>query len=92
MSLINVGNNELPYSQSITLTTPSPHLQLNKLSVTLDFVYILLGYLLIMHTGDAVIRSREYSIINVEDILTTAELQLNYPHDLNELIIQLQSA
>lgn len=92
VSLINVGNNELPYSQSITLTTPLLHLQLDKLSVTLDFVQVLSGHLSITHGGEAVIGSREYSIVNIEDIPTIAELQLNCPHGSNELTIQLQSA
>jgi hypothetical protein len=74
VSLINVGNNELPYSQLIKLTTPLLHLQLDKLSITLDFVQVLLGHLSITHGGDAMIGSREYSIVNVKDIPTTAEL------------------
>jgi hypothetical protein len=36
VSLITIRHKQLPYSQLITLTTPSLHLQLDKLSLTLD--------------------------------------------------------
>ncbi|KAF8846614.1 hypothetical protein BDZ45DRAFT_812194 [Acephala macrosclerotiorum] len=93
VSPINVGNNDLPYSQSITLTTPSLHLQLDRLFIALDFVQVLSGHLSTTHAGDAV-RGREYSIVivNVEDIPTTTELRLSCPLGSNELTIQLQNA
>jgi hypothetical protein len=47
VSLITIRYKQLPYSQLITLATPSLHLQLDKLSLTLDFLRVCLGYLLI---------------------------------------------
>jgi hypothetical protein len=35
------------------------------------------------------IKNKEYFIVNIKDILTIMELQLNCLHGLNELIIQL---
>ncbi|KAH7303692.1 hypothetical protein BKA65DRAFT_225965 [Rhexocercosporidium sp. MPI-PUGE-AT-0058] len=90
-SLINVGNDDLPYSQSITLTTPSLHLQLDKVSITLDFVQVLSGHLSITRAND-VMMGREHFIVNVEDIPTTPELRLSCPHRSNKLTIRFQNA
>jgi hypothetical protein len=42
------------YSQLITLTTPSLHSQLDKLSLTLDFLRVSSGHLLIAQVEDAI--------------------------------------
>jgi hypothetical protein len=47
VSLIDIGRDELPYRQPITLMTPPLHLQLGNLSLMVDFVQVLSGHLLI---------------------------------------------
>ena len=92
VSLIDIGRDELPYRQRITLTTPSLHLQLGNLSLTVDFVQVLSGHLLITRAGDAAVESKDYSVANIEDIPTSTELPLKCPHGSNELTIQLRSS
>jgi hypothetical protein len=53
------------------LTTPSLHLQLGKLSVTLEFVQVLSGRLSILQVEDAVVVRKGHRVVNIEDILTT---------------------
>ena len=45
VSLITIGDKELPYSQSVSLATPSLHLELDTLYLTLDFLQVISGYL-----------------------------------------------
>jgi hypothetical protein len=90
-SVVNIGNNDLPYSQFIKLTTPSLNLQLGKLFVTLDFVQVSSGHLSITRAGDAVV-GNDNSTVNVEEIPTAGELRLNCPDGSHKLAVQLQSA
>jgi hypothetical protein len=92
VSLIDIGRDELPYRQPVTLTTPSLHLQIDKLSLTVDFVQVLSGHLLITRAGDAAVESKDCSVANIEDIPTSTELPLKCPHGSNELIIQFRSS
>lgn len=91
ISSITIGYTELPYSKSIILTTPTLHLQLNKLSLTLDFVKVISGHLSIMTIRDDSIRDKEIQVIDIKDIPTTTELILSCPQGSNEIKIQLQS-
>ncbi len=75
--LITVRHNELRCSQSITLNTPSLNLQLDKLSLTLDFVQVLSGRVSITQIDGAAMAQKRYPVINIKDIPTTTELQLN---------------
>jgi hypothetical protein len=77
VSLITIRHKQLPYSQLITLTTPSLHLQLNKLSLTLDFLRVSSSYLLIAQVEDAIVSCKGYRAVNIEDIPTTTELRLS---------------
>ena len=90
--LIIIRHDELPCSRSITLLTPSLHLQLDELALTLDFVQVMSGHLSIAPAEECPLWSKESAIVNIEDIPTTSELQLNCPHDSNRLSIQLQNA
>jgi hypothetical protein len=92
LSLINIGHNELPYHQPVTLTTPSLYLQIDKLSLTVDFVQVSSGHLLITRAGDAAVESKDCSVTNIEDIPTSTELPLKCPHGSNELTIQFRSS
>ena len=91
VSLITIRHKELPYSQLITLTTLSLHLQLDKLSLTLDFLRVCSGHLLIAPVEDAIASCKGYHAVNIEDIPTTTELRLSYSQNLNELTFQLQT-
>ena len=92
VSLITIGSSELPYSQTVILTTPTLHLQLNELSLSLDFVKVVSGHLSISHVGDASTRSKALQVIDIEDIPTTKELELDCVQSSNELTVYLQSA
>jgi len=89
VSLITIRHKQLPYSQLITLATLSLYLQLDKLSLTLDFLRVYSGHLLIAQVEDAITSYKGYRAINIEDILTTTELRLSYLQNLNELTFQL---
>jgi hypothetical protein len=91
VSLVSVRHGQLPYSQSITLTTPSLYLQLDRLSITLEFVQVLSGRLSISQSEYAAPRSKGLRVVDIKDIPTTTELQLNCSRDSKELKIQLQS-
>jgi hypothetical protein len=92
ISLITIEYNQLPYSQLITLATPSLHLQLDKLSLTLDFLQVISGHLLIAQVEDMIASCKGYYAVNVEDIPTTTELRLSCLQNSNELKFQLQIA
>ncbi|EPE34262.1 hypothetical protein GLAREA_07275 [Glarea lozoyensis ATCC 20868] len=92
ISLIDIGYSELPYSQFIVLTTPLLHLQLNELSLTLDFARVTSGHLSIEPVREDSARNKEVHVIDVKDIPTTTELTLDCPRGSNKLTIQLQSA
>lgn len=89
--LVTVQNSDLPYCQSITATTPVLQVQLNMLSLMVKFIQVFSGQLLISHAEDAASRSGEYQVVNIKDIPTTAELQLQCLDNSNKLLIQLQN-
>jgi hypothetical protein len=92
VSLITIRHKELPYSQLITLTTPSLHLQLDRLSLTLDFLQVFSGHLLIAQVEDAIASCKGYRAVNIEDIPTTTELRLSCSQNSSELTLHLQTA
>jgi hypothetical protein len=91
MSLVTVRDGELPYRQSITATTPLLYVQLDRLSLTLEFVQVFSGELSISRAEDAAMWSKGYQVVDIGDIPTTTELQLNCSDSSNELTIQLQN-
>jgi hypothetical protein len=92
VSIITIGVEELPYSQLVSLATPSLHLKLDTLSLTLDFLRVLSGCLSIARVKDNIALSRGYHVVDIESIPTTTELQLDCLHDSNELTFQLRTA
>lgn len=92
VSLITIGDKELPYNRIICLSTPSLHVKLGTLSLTLEFLGVLSGRLSITQVENRVTSSPGYHIISIEDIPTTDELQLDCSHDSNELTVQLRTA
>jgi hypothetical protein len=91
MSLVTVRYCELPYRQSITATTPLLYVQLDRLSLTLEFFKVFSGQLSIARAEDAAMCSKGYQVVDIRDIPTTTELQLNCLDSSNELTIQLQN-
>jgi hypothetical protein len=91
MSLVTVRYGELPYCQSITATTPLLYVQLDRLSLTLEFVQVFSGQLSITQAEDATMWNEGYQVVDIRDIPTTTELQLNCSDSSNELTIQLQN-
>ncbi|PSS18458.1 hypothetical protein M430DRAFT_120981 [Amorphotheca resinae ATCC 22711] len=89
-TVVTIGHNDLPYSQSVTLVTPSLHVQLDRLSITLDFIQVVSGRLCITQAEASAGWSKECRCVDVEDIPTTTELQLNRSHDSQQLAIQLR--
>ena len=92
VSLLTIEDEELPYSQWVSLTTPSLHLELGKLYLTFDFLQVLSGYLSIVQIDDNIALNRGYHLVEVENIPTTAELRMDCLHDSNELTFQLRTA
>jgi hypothetical protein len=91
VSLITIRHKELPYSQLVISIMPSLHLQLDKLSLTLDFLQVFSGHLLIARAEDAIASCKGYRAVNIEDIPTTTELRLSCSQNSNELTFQLQT-
>jgi hypothetical protein len=91
-SLITIRHKELPYSQLTTLTTPSLHLRLDKLSLTLHFLRVSSGHLLIAQGEGTIVSFKGYRAVNIEDIPITTELRLSCLQNSNELTFQLQTA
>ncbi|PMD60360.1 uncharacterized protein K444DRAFT_642993 [Hyaloscypha bicolor E] len=75
---------EPPYAGNSDIET-----KLNKLSLTLDFLQVFSGHLLIAQVKDIIILYKGYYTINIEDIPTTTELRLSYLQNSNELKFQL---
>ncbi|TAQ89111.1 hypothetical protein B7494_g2575 [Chlorociboria aeruginascens] len=90
VSLVSIRDSELPYFQSVTATTPLLHIQLDKLSLTLEFVQIFSGRLSIIQAENSVIWNKGYNV-EIGDIPTSTELRLNCPDTSNQLIVQLQN-
>ena len=88
-TMVSIGYNDLPYSQSVTLVMPSLHVQLDGLSITLDFIQVVSSRLSITQAEGFVGWSKEYRCVGIEDIPTTTELQLNCSHSSQQLVIQM---
>ena len=88
--LVTIRPSNLPYSQLITLATPSLHVRLGTLSFTLDFVKVLSGCLHITQIEEGAERSKELRTVEVENIPTTEELRMHCSQDSSELKVQLQ--
>ncbi|KAI9654258.1 MAG: hypothetical protein M1829_000952 [Trizodia sp. TS-e1964] len=91
VSRITISHKELPHSQLVTLTTPSLHLQLDKLFLTLDFLKVSSGRLVIAQAEEATVSRKGYYAVNIEDIPATTELQLSCPQNSNELTFHLHT-
>jgi hypothetical protein len=72
-------------------TTPSLHLEIDKLSITLDFIKVLSGRLSIARAEDSALRTQGLRIVDIKDIPTTTELQLDCSLASKELTFQLQN-
>jgi hypothetical protein len=92
VSLITIRDKELPYNRLVSLATPSLHLKLDTLSLTLDFLQVLSGCLSIAQVEDSIALSQGYHVVDIENIPTTAELQLDCSHNSKELTFQLRIA
>jgi len=92
ISIISIENDQLSYSHSINLSTPSFYLQLNNLSFILDFVQVTSGYLSVMRVGKGSTKGTKYCSFDITDIpTTTAGVTINCPPGSNEFLFQLKS-
>jgi hypothetical protein len=82
---------ELPYTRLVSLATPSLRVELDWLSLTVDFLQVLSGRLSIVQVDEDLASSRGYQSIDVEDIPTAAELRMDCFQGANELAFQLQT-
>lgn len=89
VSLVSVRYRGIPYCQSITATMPSLYMQLDRLTLTLEFVQVFPVQLSIVETEDAV-QSKKNHLVDIKDIPNTTELQLRCSDNSSELTIQLQ--
>ena len=55
VSLVTVRYRDLPFCQAIAATTPSLHVQMDRLSLTLEFVEVFSGQLSIAQAEDATV-------------------------------------
>ncbi|KIM96820.1 hypothetical protein OIDMADRAFT_44371 [Oidiodendron maius Zn] len=92
VSSVTIGDKELPYFQLISLSTRSLHLELDTLSLALDFDRVASGRLSIAQVEDTIGSGPGYHVVSIENIPTASELQLDCLHDSNELTVQLQTA
>jgi hypothetical protein len=90
VSMISLTPNDLPFSRHISLMTPWLELHIGKLSLMFEFLEVSSGSLSIIQANDIVVWNRYYQSVNIEDIPTTSEIQLNCPDSSNELTIRLQ--
>jgi hypothetical protein len=90
ISLVSVKQNDLPYSQIVTLATPSLHIQICKLFVAIEFAEALSGHLYITKRGEWK-PSKSVRVIDVDEIPTTSEMEVNCFQESNEVQILLQS-
>lgn len=65
-------------------------MQLDRLSLTLEFVQVFSGQLSIEEV-EGTLRSKTNHLIDIRDIPTTTELQLRCSDNSGELIVQLQN-
>lgn len=91
VSLITVQYDQLPYSQSISPTTPSIHILLDEISLTLEFVQVFSGHLSVAQAECTASLNKGYHVVDIRDIPTAEELQLNCSNISNEHTIQLQN-
>ena len=92
ISSVTIRNKELPYYQLISLATPSLHLDLDTLSLVLDFHRVASGRLSIAQVEHTTGSGSGYHVVSIENIPTASELQLDCLHTSNELTVQLQMA
>lgn len=92
VSLVRIGRDELPYKHLITAAISSLYLQLDELSLAVDFVKGVSGHVLISRAGDAAVGSKDCSVVELKDIPIARELLFECPRGSNELAIWLQSS
>jgi hypothetical protein len=90
VSLVSVKKRNLPYSQIITLATPSFYVQIDKFFVTLEFAEVLSGRLFITKRGEWE-PSKTVRVVDINDIPTTSELEVHCSQESNEVQVLLQS-
>jgi hypothetical protein len=91
VSMVTIRSSQLPYHQLITLNTPSLHLEIDKLSITLYFIKVLSGHLSIARAEGLAMRRQGLRIVDIKDIPTVTELRLDCSPASNELTFQLQN-
>ncbi|TVY31847.1 hypothetical protein LSUB1_G008297 [Lachnellula subtilissima] len=89
-TLITLTQTDLPYSQLVQFATPSLHLQLDGVFFILEFVQVASGHLSITQAEDAVTGIEVSSVVDIQDIPTSTEMQLDCSQSSNELTVQVQ--
>jgi hypothetical protein len=88
--MIRLTSIDLPFCQHISLITPWLELKIDELSFIFKFLKVSSGYVSIMQASNAVVRNSHQQLVDIADIPTTSEMQLNCLESSNELTIQLQ--
>jgi hypothetical protein len=86
---IIIETDQIPYRHTITAAKQSILLQLDELSLTVDFVGGILGYLLVTEPCSGV-ENRGCSIVAVEEIPTKMELQLDCSSGSDRLTVNFR--
>ena len=90
-SKVFVGLEDLPYSQRIVLTTPSLHLQLDELFISLEFVQVASGSLSIVKDISNLCGKTDH-LIDAKDIPTSAEMRFECSKGSSTLLLRLAAS
>jgi hypothetical protein len=89
ISLVTVKTQNLPYSQIVTLATPSLYVRVDTLFITLEFAEALSGRLFITKRGELG-PSKTIRVVDINEIPTTSELEVHCSRESNAIQVLLQ--
>jgi hypothetical protein len=92
VSRVSIRDHNLLYRYMVTAASHSLYIQLDDLSLAVDFVTGASRHLLVTRAQGTTIESTKCRVVKIEDIPVTKELQLDCPRHLNELNVLFQSS
>jgi len=72
------------------VSTPSLRVQLDEITLLVDFVCCVRGHLLIAPAGETIVEGSEWYIAEIDEIPIAAELQLECPKGSDKLSVRFQ--
>jgi len=92
VSALTISHKELPYRMPITLDSPSINLSLDEIFISFDFEDVRSGQIVIEEVAKESVFEKAWEKLDVENIPTDSELQLDCPLHLSRLSFQLKCA